>query len=66
MPFRRKPPARVVEEILGFAAQYKILDFVAVDDIIDRGHIRDLSAAVERGSLRSGDLLRNEGKPQKT
>jgi len=42
MPFRRKPPARVVEEILGFAAQYKILDFVAVDDIIDLGHIRDL------------------------
>src|SRR5437762_12083514 len=42
MPFRRKPPARVVEEILGFAAQYKILDFIAVDDIIDLGHIRDL------------------------
>ena len=42
MPFRRKPPARVVEEILGFAAQYKILDFVAVDDIIDLGHIREL------------------------
>ena len=42
MPFRRKPPARVVEEILGLAAQYKILDFVAVDDIIDLGHIREL------------------------
>jgi ribosomal peptide maturation radical SAM protein 1 len=42
MPFRSKPPARVVEEILGFAARYKILDFVAVDDIIDLGHIRDL------------------------
>jgi len=42
MQFRKKPPARVVEEILGFAAQYKILDFVAVDDIIDLGHIRDL------------------------
>jgi ribosomal peptide maturation radical SAM protein 1 len=42
MPFRKKPAARVVEEILGFAAQYKILDFVAVDDIIDLGHIRDL------------------------
>jgi ribosomal peptide maturation radical SAM protein 1 len=42
MPFRTKPPARVVEEILGFAAQYKILDFVAVDDIIDLAHIRDL------------------------
>src|SRR5438067_2567807 len=40
--FRRKPPARVVEELLGFAAQYKILDFAAVDDIIDLGHIRDL------------------------
>jgi ribosomal peptide maturation radical SAM protein 1 len=42
MPFRKKPPARVLEEILGFAAQYKILDFIAVDDIIDLGHIRDL------------------------
>ena len=42
MPFQKKPPARVVDEILGFAAQYKILDFVAVDDIIDLGHIRDL------------------------
>lgn len=42
MPFRKKPTARVVDEILGFAAQYKILDFVAVDDIIDLGHIRDL------------------------
>jgi len=42
MPFRKKPPARVVEEILGFAAQYKILDFVAVDEIIDLGHIRDV------------------------
>jgi ribosomal peptide maturation radical SAM protein 1 len=42
MPFRKKPPARVVEEILGFASRYKILDFVAVDDIIDLGHIRDL------------------------
>jgi ribosomal peptide maturation radical SAM protein 1 len=42
MPFRKKPPARVVDEILGFAAEYKILDFVAVDDIIDLGHIRDL------------------------
>jgi ribosomal peptide maturation radical SAM protein 1 len=42
MPFRKKPAARVVDEILGFAAQYKILDFVAVDDIIDLGHIRDL------------------------
>jgi ribosomal peptide maturation radical SAM protein 1 len=41
MPFRKKPPARLVEEILGFATQYKILDFVAVDDIIDLGHIRD-------------------------
>jgi ribosomal peptide maturation radical SAM protein 1 len=42
MPFRTRPAARVVEEILGFAAQYKVLDFVAVDDIIDLGHIRDL------------------------
>ena len=41
MPFRKKPPARLVEELLGFAAQYKVLDFVAVDDIIDLGHIRD-------------------------
>lgn len=42
MPFRSKPAARVVDEILGYAARYKVLDFIAVDDIIDLGHIRDL------------------------
>jgi len=40
--FRTKPATRVVEEVLSLAAKYKILDFVAVDDIIDLGHIRDL------------------------
>ncbi len=42
MMFRSKPAARVAEEVLSMAAQYKVLDFVAVDDIIDLGHIRDL------------------------
>jgi ribosomal peptide maturation radical SAM protein 1 len=42
MAFRSKPASRVAEEILSLAARYKILDFVAVDDIIDLRHIREL------------------------
>ena len=42
MKFRSKSAERVVEEILSFAERYKCLNFVAVDDIIDLGHIRDL------------------------
>jgi ribosomal peptide maturation radical SAM protein 1 len=42
MKFRSKPASRVAEEIRAFAERYKILSFVAVDDIIDLGHIREL------------------------
>jgi len=42
MMFRSKPVDRVLDEITGLAKKYKILDFVAVDDIIDLAHIRDL------------------------
>jgi ribosomal peptide maturation radical SAM protein 1 len=42
MMFRSKPASRVAEEILDMAARYRVLDFVAVDDIIDLRHIRDL------------------------
>ena len=42
MTFRSKPAARVAEEILHLAEKYGVLDFVAVDDIIDLHHIRDL------------------------
>ena len=42
MVFRSKPATRVAEEILGMAAQYGVLDFVAVDDIIDLRHVREL------------------------
>jgi ribosomal peptide maturation radical SAM protein 1 len=42
MAFRSKPASRVAEEILGMAARYGVLDFVAVDDIIDLRHIREL------------------------
>lgn len=42
MAFRSKPASRVAEEILGMAARYGVLDFVAVDDIIDLQHIREL------------------------
>ncbi len=40
--FRSKPASRVAEEILGMAARYGVLDFVAVDDIIDLRHISEL------------------------
>jgi ribosomal peptide maturation radical SAM protein 1 len=43
MPFRSKPAARVAEELISLAERYKVLDFVAVDDIIDLRHIRELS-----------------------
>jgi ribosomal peptide maturation radical SAM protein 1 len=42
MKFRSKAASRVVEEILSLAAKYGVLDFVAVDDIIDLHHIREL------------------------
>jgi ribosomal peptide maturation radical SAM protein 1 len=42
MRFRSKPASRVAEEILSMAARYRVLDFVAVDDIIDLHHIREL------------------------
>jgi ribosomal peptide maturation radical SAM protein 1 len=42
MAFRAKPASRVAEEILSLAARYRVLDFVAVDDIIDLRHIREL------------------------
>jgi ribosomal peptide maturation radical SAM protein 1 len=40
--FRSKPASRVAEEILGMATRYGVLDFVAVDDIIDLRHISEL------------------------
>jgi ribosomal peptide maturation radical SAM protein 1 len=42
MAFRSKSAARVADEILDLARKYGVLDFVAVDDIIDFHHIRDL------------------------
>ena len=42
MRFRSKPASRVAEEIVGMAARYGVLDFVAVDDIIDLRHITEL------------------------
>ena len=42
MKFRSKPPERVLEELRGLAERYKVLDFVAVDDIIDMNHVREL------------------------
>jgi ribosomal peptide maturation radical SAM protein 1 len=40
--FRSKPASRVAEEILTMAERYGVLDFVAVDDIIDLRHINEL------------------------
>ena len=42
MRFRSKPASRVAEEILSMAARYRVLDFVAVDDILDLRHISEL------------------------
>jgi ribosomal peptide maturation radical SAM protein 1 len=42
MKFRSKPASRVAEEIRELATRHKILKFVAVDDIIDLGHVREL------------------------
>jgi ribosomal peptide maturation radical SAM protein 1 len=42
MAFRSKRADDVAREILEMASRYKCLDFVAVDDIIDMGHVRDL------------------------
>jgi ribosomal peptide maturation radical SAM protein 1 len=42
MMFRSKPAERVAREIFDFAERHKVLSFVAVDDIIELAHIRDL------------------------
>jgi ribosomal peptide maturation radical SAM protein 1 len=42
MAFRSKSASRVANEIIELAERYKVLDFVAVDDIIDLRHIKDL------------------------
>ena len=42
MMFRSKPAQRVAREILDLSNRYKVLKFVAVDDIIDLAHVRDL------------------------
>ena len=42
MTFRSKPAPLVVRELVDLAARHKILDFVAVDDIIDLKHIKEL------------------------
>jgi hypothetical protein len=42
MMFRSKPAERVAREILQLAERHKVLSFVAVDDIIELAHIRDL------------------------
>jgi ribosomal peptide maturation radical SAM protein 1 len=46
MAFRSKPASRVASEIIALAERYKILDFVAVDDIIDLRHFKDLLPAL--------------------
>lgn len=48
MRFRSKPASRVAEEILGMAARYGVLDFVAVDDIIDIHHINELFPLLQK------------------
>lgn len=48
MAFRSKPAERVAREILHFAERHKILSFVAVDDIIELAHIRDLMPLLRR------------------
>jgi ribosomal peptide maturation radical SAM protein 1 len=48
MAFRSKPAERVAREILDFAERHKILSFVAVDDIIELAHIRDLMPLLRR------------------
>jgi ribosomal peptide maturation radical SAM protein 1 len=48
MKFRSKSAVRVADEMLHLATQYKVLDFVAVDDIIDLNHIRDLLPLLSR------------------
>jgi ribosomal peptide maturation radical SAM protein 1 len=41
MPFRSKPPVRVVEEVLTLASRHRVLDFAFVDYIMDLNYFRD-------------------------
>lgn len=50
MKFRSKTATQVVNEVMFLASRHRILDFVAVDDIIDLAHIRELLPALaEKG-----------------
>lgn len=46
MEFRSKSPAGLLDWIVGLAERYRILDFVAVDNILDPGYFRTLLPAL--------------------
>src|SRR5262249_29162800 len=51
MAFRSKSPARVVDEIVGMAQRYGILDLHAVDNIIDPSYFTELMPAIAATGL---------------
>ncbi len=46
MAFRSKSPERTLEEIVGLSTRYRVLDFTAVDNIIDRDYLRSVLPAL--------------------
>ena len=63
MKFRSKPPERVLEELRGLAERYKVLDFVAVDDIIDMNHVRELLPLLRDADCGLPPVLRGQSEP---
>ena len=51
MAFRKKEPARVYEEILQLAGQYRCLTLNAVDNILDMGYFKQLLPRLEAADL---------------
>ncbi|MFT7487085.1 MAG: ribosomal peptide maturation radical SAM protein 1, partial [Candidatus Paceibacteria bacterium] len=46
MTFRSKSPDRTLEEIIGLARRHAVLDFTAVDNILDRGYLKSVIPAL--------------------
>ncbi len=42
MTFRSKSPDRTLDELIGLSKRYRVMDFTAVDNIIDKGYLKSV------------------------
>ncbi len=51
MAFRSKSPERTIDELMELSTRYRVLDFTAVDNIIDRGYLKSVIPALASRGL---------------